>query len=116
MLCLTLSLMCDLMPMPEVPVKEPTNLIIEKLIACESSGNPLALNKKDAHGESIGILQYRRETFREQMIKYHFIDTSEWEESDWENAIWDSIIQKKLARLMIADNLGGRWGCWNKIK
>lgn len=116
-LLLSSNLLINLISKPvEAPKYDKTDLLIERLAKCESSMRPLAQNRRDWHGESVGLLQFRRETFREQMIKYGFVDTSEWDESDWENAVWDSTLQRKLAKLMILDGLGFRWGCWNKIK
>ena len=100
---------------PEIRIFDANDILVERLAKCESSMRVFALNKKEWHGESAGLLQFRRETFREQMIKYGFTDTTEWDEADWENALWDATIQRKLAKLMISDGLGHRWGCWNKI-
>ncbi len=115
-----LSLILILLPVQVIaqtlmPVRDNTDEIINRLIACESSGKPLAVNKDESHGISAGILQFRRETFIEQFKKYKLADTTGWEEADFDNAWWDSTLQRKLAKLMLNDGMGKRWSCYSKI-
>ena len=100
----------------EMPRPDLIDLGIEALARCESSGRSWVVNSYDRHGDSIGLLQFRRETFREQMMKYKLLDTSDWEPADWENWMYDGSLQKKLARLMIEDGQIGRWGCRGKYE
>lgn len=69
---------------------------MEKLIDCESSNNPLAINVRDSDGTaSFGIGQFKPETFREYGIKYGIIG----EKADWNwimTLIFDQKVQKKL--------------------
>src|SRR3990167_4369006 len=44
-------------------VVDPMEKILEDLALCESSNNPLAINKKESHGISWGLLQFRIDTF-----------------------------------------------------
>jgi len=69
---------------------------MEKLMECESSNNPLAINVRDNDGTaSIGLFSYKPETFREYGIKYGIIG----EKANWNwimTLIFDAKIQKKL--------------------
>lgn len=89
-------------------VKDTDMDIIDKLIACESSGNPMAYNPKDNDGlPKYGILQYRLETFKEQAIKYNILPKT----ADFKKEIWNEELQIEVARHMIRDGMVGRWGC-----
>lgn len=86
--------------------------VIEKLIACESAGDPNAYNPKDNDGlPKYGILQYRLETFREQAILYKMLPKN----ANFEEEIKNPDTQIALAKLMIADGKIGRWGCSVKV-
>jgi len=69
---------------------------MEKLMECESSNNPLAINVRDKDGTaSFGLAQYKPETFKEYGIKYGIIG----EKASWNwimTLIFDAKIQKKL--------------------
>jgi hypothetical protein len=57
---------------------------MEKLIECESSGNPLAINVKDADGTaSLGLCSMKIETFKEYTVKYGLMG---------ENVSWNWVI------------------------
>jgi hypothetical protein len=75
------------------------DIIIGKLIECESSGNPAAIGKA---GE-IGLLQFMPTTFQAFCVdRYHLKDK-----------IWDSSIQIKCARQMLENNLENHWSCYD---
>jgi len=57
---------------------------MEKLIECESSNNPLAINVRDADGTaSIGLCSMKIETFKEYAVKYGLMG---------ENVSWNWVI------------------------
>jgi len=85
---------------------------VRELIKCESGGDINAINTKDIHylssGEtergSYGILQYSPATFQEYCVEKYGL----------RNDLFDPLIQIKCAERMISENLGHRWGCWDK--
>ena len=81
--------------------------IISFLIACESSGNPLAFNPKDTDGlPAKGILQFKDKTF------YRFAELLKIENPD----IWNPSQQIKIAEYMLSKGMGYSWGnCWKLI-
>jgi hypothetical protein len=92
--------------------------IVEKLIMCESSGNPLAINPVDGGVSSLGLLQWKIETFREYAEKYGVIGKN----ASWNyvaTIIWDKKINKYLAIQILKnepETAKKLWyNCWRKI-
>lgn len=83
--------------------------LVEDLIQCESSGNPNAYNPRDPITESIGILQYKRGTFRDYCVNKYKLASSVDE-------IWNSTTQIQCCVKMLEDGGSSHWAtCWNKI-
>ena len=75
--------------------------LIARLIECESSGNPEAIGSQ---GEK-GLLQFKSRTF------YYYAEMY-----GLELDIWNPEHQIQLADLMLQDNLGWNWTCFQSIK
>ena len=88
--------------------------ILDKIIECESSGNPKAYNPDDVHYDSegnkfigsFGITQFGRPTFQEFCV----------EKYGMENDIWDPDIQIECAKKMIDNGLLNHWTCAREIE
>ncbi len=70
----------------------------ESLIDClafhESSNNPDAYNRWDPYTPSIGLLQYKKSTFRHYCV----------EKYELPNNIWSAEVQRECANLMLSNN------------
>ncbi len=75
------------------------------VMMCESSGRPSAHNTKEKHGESIGILQFRRETFYENARAAGIINPN----------VWDPYQQIRVAAHMFNKGMKKRWSCARKL-
>lgn len=83
------------------------NTLID-IIECESSGNHRGTNGKTLTGDdglSVGILQYKKDTFDEWKIK---AGHPEWK---WKNPVH----QMRLAVFMIDMGYGKRWTCFRRL-
>ena len=68
---------------------------LEKLVSCESGGNPNAINLVDLDGTSShGILQFKDTTFEMYKLRYGLGDVE----------LYDPIAQKTIVRLMMDDS------------
>lgn len=77
---------------------------VYKMVECESSFNPNAINPKDSDGTaSFGILQFKPPTFRYFVMKYNLFNWREWEEADWRNALMSDTHQLIVFKKMISD-------------
>lgn len=95
-------LLLTILFVPTLVIAEPRDLIgqiIDKLIQCESGGRQFAVNNKESHGSSYGVLQYRISTL------YHFADRYEIERKD----IFDIEFQKDVARKMLEEGRISNW-------
>jgi len=89
---------------PSVPLYPITEYdeIIEKLIQCESRGDPNAIGDS---GRAKGILQFHEATFQQYCVeKYGYYDDIWWEE-----------IQKNCCAEMLRDGLENQWSCYQLI-
>jgi len=80
------------------------DILIRKIIHCESGGNPLAFNRKDPNGGSFGILQFQKATFLSWCVDRYGL----------ENDIWNATIQIECAKRMIQDGQIRQWTCGRK--
>lgn len=81
---------------------------IQRLIKCESGGNPRALNADDGGSRSVGILQFKDKTFM------HF--SKVYELSNIPQDIWRAENQIELVRKMLNDGLENHWAnCTRKL-
>lgn len=79
--------------------------LVEKVMLCESSGNPNAINNHEPNNvPSVGIMQFQRKTFDymskemgEQLDFYSYHD------------------QIKLATWAISNGMGRHWTCYRKV-
>ena len=78
---------------------------LELLSQCESSGRQYAINSKEIHGSSYGILQFRLETFNHFGKRYGLPHTD----------IFSKEQQFAIAKAMIEDGRGNHWACWRKL-
>lgn len=87
-----------------VVVHDEVTDIIEKLALCESSGNPHAIHKNDGKDgtDSVGILQFKLQTFKEQALAFKLFPYAE--AAELENIWRDADAQKKVADAMIRKN------------
>ena len=77
---------------------------------CESSDNPLAVNKKDLDGTpSFGLWQMKPSTFRGWVEQYEPFSTEGWDAADWQNALMDRWFQERVMDKVIADAGNIRW-------
>jgi len=85
-----------------VPYVETYGALIDKLVECESGGNPEALGDQ---GRAHGILQFHQPTFQQFCVdRYGFTDN-----------IWDEETQKNCCAEMLSNGLEGHWTCSFKI-
>jgi soluble lytic murein transglycosylase-like protein len=79
--------------------------LIYKVMMCESSGNPKAINKNEPNGKlSVGIMQFQYDSWLYFEKKYN-LDLDYYSNTD----------QIKLATIAIANNDGKHWTCYRKI-
>ena len=76
--------------------------LIDRLIMCESGGNPYAINEHDPITRSVGILQFKDLTYK------HFCV----EQYGFPNEIWNPTYQVDCAKKMIANGFGKHWSCY----
>jgi hypothetical protein len=91
---------------------DPLDAWIEKLIWCESRGNPDAVNWYDGGTPSFGILQFKTDTFWRYNLKYQLLPNLE--KNEVPNIIMDSDVQIRLAKRIISD--GGYKNWFNCVK
>lgn len=95
-------------PLPEakyiMPLPEALNAKIELLAACESSGNPTALNPKDRDGTpSHGKYQFKIDTWKRYNRKYNLFPWRGWSEEQWYATMYDGYYQDLIVRAMFQD-------------
>lgn len=86
---------------------------IDRLILCESGGDPYAINENDVHYNSdgsvsigsFGILQFSENTFYEYAPMAGVVSP----------VLMNPQHQIKTAKYMISIGLANRWTCWDKI-
>ena len=79
-----------------------TGSTIDRLIACESGGDHSAINHHDPITRSVGILQFKDETYKHFCVEQYGLP----------NDIWNPTNQIKCAERMIKEGYGNHWGCW----
>ena len=79
-----------------------TGSTIDRLIACESGGDHSAINHHDPITRSVGILQFKDETYKHFCVEQYGLP----------NDIWNPTNQIKCAVRMIKEGYGNHWGCW----
>ena len=79
-----------------------TGNTIDRLIACESGGDPYAINHRDPITRSVGILQFKDETYKHFCVEQYGLP----------NDIWNPNNQIKCARIMLSKGLGEHWSCY----
>ena len=77
--------------------------IVDKIAECESGDYNLAINPDDGGSRSIGVLQFKDETFKLYANKYNILPEG-IEEKEIENLMWFEDVQKDLAYEMINEN------------
>lgn len=93
----------------DLTVQEPTDMDIwlAKLAFQESGGND-HLKVLDVNGKySYGCLQFQEGTFRSYALKYGFISDN----TPTASVIYDCSLQKKIAKLMLANDYSN-WRAW----
>lgn len=91
--------------------------IIEGLAKCESGNNSHAINPDDGGSRSVGMLQFKDQTFKHYVRRYELLPHVEDEEL--KNWIWDGKFQKLLAYRMIEEdrnNLNHWKNCSKKLE
>lgn len=83
--------------------------LIEQLAICESGGLATALNPQDGGSRSVGVLQFKDQTFLHYAQRYTLFPNAEKEEIL--NFLWDADYQKLLARKMLEEN-PNNWTHW----
>ena len=91
---------------------DPLDDWIERLIWCESRGNPDAVNWYDGGTPSFGILQFKTDTFWRYNLKYQLLPNLE--KNEVPNIIMDSDVQIRLAKRIISN--GGYKNWFNCVK
>ena len=79
-----------------------TGNTIDRLIMCESGGDHSAINHHDPITRSVGILQFKDETYKHFCVEQYGLP----------NDIWNPTNQIKCAERMIKEGYGNHWGCW----
>lgn len=82
-----------------------SSIQLEKVMFCESSGNPKAWNKKDPGVGSKGIFQFQEGTF------YSYAARVGIENPD----IWNNTHQAQVASYMFSKGLAYHWSCYKKL-
>ena len=81
-------------------------VLIEKVMLCESSGNPNAVNRNEPNKVlSVGIMQFQEPSF-------NYLEKQMGEDLDFYSA-HDQI---KLATWSIANGKGNNWSCYKKLR
>ncbi len=98
--------------------KQAIGAILERLIGCESGGNPdaVAVNDGNTGLDSKGVLQFQLPTFQRFALKYQLFPEAEAKEL--ENLWTDPDAQIKVATKMLEDdmkNLNHWYNCRIKI-
>lgn len=79
-------------------------LILEKMLICESSNNPNAINPCDKDfTPSYGCLQFKPNTLKGYAKKYNLADTSQWSYEDAINWTFDCEFETKIFLIMLDD-------------
>jgi len=80
-------------------------VLIEKVMLCESSGNPNAINNHEPNNvPSVGIMQFQRKSF-------DYMSSKMGENLDF----YSYHDQIKLATWAISNNMGRNWSCYRKV-
>jgi len=92
----------------EVPVLQFRTLgsLIGCIVKEESGGDPYAYNPRDPTTESIGLFQFKRETFNHFCVKNYGLP----------NTIWSPDVQERCCRIMLSEGYGEHWSTFNKCK
>ena len=81
--------------------------LIDQLAWCESRNNEKAINPRDPQTASLGLLQFKEDTFWRYNKVYEVLP--DLERAEVINVIFDGETQRKLAKLIIKD---GGWKNW----
>lgn len=93
--------------LPHVPDK--LDVWLDKLAQCESQNREWVVNPDDGGSPSIGLLQFKLDTFRTQARKY---DLFTWtEDAEFENLIQSGDAQRQVAKVMLQAN-PENWRHW----
>jgi len=77
--------------------------IIEDIALCESKQDPMALNPDDGGSRSVGYVQFKDQTFLEQIRRFGLY--SYVEDEELKNLIWDKYVQKELMYQMLMEDI-----------
>ena len=78
---------------------------MNRLMKCESGGNPQALNPTDPNGGSKGLFQYQTNTF------------NLWAKEIGETRdIWDAEAQIRLTAYALSQNRQSHWSCFKILR
>ena len=88
-----------------IPYVETYGVLIDKLVKCESSGNPKAIGD---NGRAKSILQFHEPTFKRYCIDRYGLP----------NDIWDPEIQRECCDRMLVENFENvnHWSCFLKVQ
>ena len=89
------------------PERDDLDRLIDRLAYCESRNNEKAINPADPDTASLGLLQFKIETFYRYNLRYKIVP--EIEKGEIENVIFDGEVQRKLAKEILKD---GGWKNW----
>lgn len=93
----------------KVEQQDKLGMLIDQLAMCESGGLATAINPFDGGSHSRGILQFKDSTFIQYAKRYNLFPNAE--DDEILNFIFDGDYQKKLARLMLDENINN-WRHW----
>ncbi len=85
----------------QLKAEDRTEWILVELGKCESGLNSQALNPDDGGSPSVGKYQFKFDTFKGFVQKYHMLNLDIMEESDIWNWMYDGDFQTKLVRKII---------------
>lgn len=89
------------------PARDDLDRLIDQLAWCESRNNPLIVNPADPDTRSVGLLQFKDETFWRYNQIYKVVP--DLEKHEVANVIFDGDIQRALAKEILKD---GGWKNW----
>lgn len=93
----------------KVEQQDKLGALIDQLAMCESGGLATAVNPFDGGSHSRGVLQFKDSTLIHYTKRYNLLP--EAEDAEILNFIFDADYQKKLARLMLDENINN-WRHW----
>src|SRR3990167_10413409 len=95
------------------PVSDKWDIVIDKLVLCESNGLKTAYVHDDGGSPSYGILQWKTESFWLYNQRYKVLP--DLEKKEIINIIFDPSVQKKLAKFVLQDGGGRNWYTCSKL-